>query len=94
MPNKSSKPLTPEQRIKELERQLKEEKPQSALFETHDQHHASRTRGTVPAPHICTLHTLSVGAAFKRRAAPRAISVKPPAIRNAVRSTAHWALLS
>ena len=34
MPNKPSKPLTPEQRIKELERQLKEEKQKSALFET------------------------------------------------------------
>lgn len=34
MPNKPIKPLTPEQRIKELERQLKEEKQKSALFET------------------------------------------------------------
>lgn len=34
MTNKLSKPLTPEQRIKELERQLKEEKQKSALFET------------------------------------------------------------
>jgi len=34
MPNKPSKPLTPEQRIKELEQQLKEEKQKSALFET------------------------------------------------------------
>ncbi|WP_343583777.1 IS3 family transposase [Herbaspirillum sp.] len=34
MPSKPTKPLTPEQRIKELERQLKEEKQKSALFET------------------------------------------------------------
>jgi len=34
MTNKPSKPLTPEQRIKELERQLKDEKLKSALFET------------------------------------------------------------
>lgn len=34
MPGKLNKPLTPEQRIKELERQLKEEKQKSALFET------------------------------------------------------------
>jgi transposase len=34
MTNKPSKPLTPEQRIKELERQLKDEKMKSALFET------------------------------------------------------------
>ena len=33
MPNKPAKPLTPEQRIKELEQQLKEEKQKSALFE-------------------------------------------------------------
>ena len=33
MPDKPNKPLTPEQRIKELERQLKEEKEKSALFE-------------------------------------------------------------
>ncbi len=31
--NKPVKPLTPEQRIKELEQQLKEEKQKSALFE-------------------------------------------------------------
>ena len=34
MPNKPAKPLTPEQRIKELEQQLKEEKQKSALFES------------------------------------------------------------
>ncbi|MFL9881391.1 IS3 family transposase [Herbaspirillum rhizosphaerae] len=34
MTNKPSKALTPEQRIKELEQQLKEEKQKSALFET------------------------------------------------------------
>lgn len=34
MTNKPTKPLTPEQRIKELERQLKDEKMKSALFET------------------------------------------------------------
>jgi transposase-like protein len=34
MTDKSAKPPTPEQRIKELERQLKEEKQKSALFET------------------------------------------------------------
>ena len=34
MMNKPNKPLTPEQRIKELEQQLKEEKQKSALFET------------------------------------------------------------
>lgn len=33
MINKPAKPLTPEQRIKELEQQLKEEKQKSALFE-------------------------------------------------------------
>lgn len=33
MTNKPTKPLTPEQRIKELERQLKDEKLKSALFE-------------------------------------------------------------
>lgn len=33
MSNKPTKPLTPEQRIKELERQLKDEKLKSALFE-------------------------------------------------------------
>ena len=33
MTDTPAKPLTPEQRIKELERQLKEEKQQSALFE-------------------------------------------------------------
>jgi transposase len=33
MTNKPAKPLTPEQRIKELERQLKDEKLKSALFE-------------------------------------------------------------
>jgi transposase-like protein len=33
MTNKQAKPLTPEQRIKELERQLKDEKLKSALFE-------------------------------------------------------------
>lgn len=33
MAGKLSKPLTPEQRIKELEHQLKEEKQKSALFE-------------------------------------------------------------
>lgn len=33
MNNTPSKPLTPEQRIKELERQLKDEKLKSALFE-------------------------------------------------------------
>ena len=33
MINKPVKPLTPEQRIKELEQQLKEEKQKSALFE-------------------------------------------------------------
>jgi transposase len=34
MTNKPAKPLTPDQRIKELERQLKEEKQKSTLFET------------------------------------------------------------
>src|SRR5450830_633984 len=34
MTNKPTKPLTPEQRIKELERQLKDEQMKSALFET------------------------------------------------------------
>jgi inosine/xanthosine triphosphate pyrophosphatase family protein len=34
MTDKPTKPLTPEQRIKELERQLKDEKQKSALFET------------------------------------------------------------
>jgi len=33
MTDTPAKPLTPEQRIKELERQLKEEKQKSALFE-------------------------------------------------------------
>lgn len=33
MADKPTKPLTPEQRIKELERQLKEERQKSALFE-------------------------------------------------------------
>lgn len=33
MTDKPAKPPTPEQRIKELERQLKEEKQKSALFE-------------------------------------------------------------
>lgn len=33
MTDKPAKPLTPEQRIKELERQLKDEKQKSALFE-------------------------------------------------------------
>jgi transposase len=34
MSNQPGKPLTPEQRIKELEQQLREEKQKSALFET------------------------------------------------------------
>jgi transposase len=33
MTNEPAKPLTPEQRIKELERQLREERQKSALFE-------------------------------------------------------------